>query len=324
MEYKKSQGLAYRTSFKTKPKAMWTAMAVHRILSNPVYAGTLVQGKRSRPNYKIKTVVVNDEDKWVVVENAHEAIIDAKTFLLVQRLLELDTRTSPHEDHVYPLAGLLYCEDCKGPMVRKNMKRSHYTKAYYICGTHKVYNNCSSHLISADEIEDAVLRMLRNRIAILMEMESILGVIQKSPSRKISIRKAQERMVAVDAEIDRFRRLKVSAYEDYKDGILGDEDYEDIRTQYEQRIADAMLAREQVEREMNFYLQNEATPTLWIKDFLEHKNLTMLTRSIAVQCIQRIEVSEGKRIEVVFSHQNDFEHLLEEIEDFKKAQREVG
>lgn len=55
MEYKKSRGLSYKTSFKTKSKAQWVPMAVRRILTNPVYVGTLVQGIRTRPNYKIKT-----------------------------------------------------------------------------------------------------------------------------------------------------------------------------------------------------------------------------------------------------------------------------
>ena len=124
MEYKKSRGLSYKTSFKTKSKAQWVPMAVRRILTNPVYVGTLVQGIRTRPNYKIKTVIVNEEEKWAIFENAHEAIIKPRIFLLVQRLLELDTRTSPNEEGVFPLAGLLYCSDCKGPMIRKTQTAS--------------------------------------------------------------------------------------------------------------------------------------------------------------------------------------------------------
>lgn len=92
LEYKRSKGLPYKTSFKTKSKAQWTPVAVRRILTNPVYVGTLVQGIRTRPNYKIKTVIVNEQDKWAIYENAHEAIINPRQFVLVQRLLELDTR----------------------------------------------------------------------------------------------------------------------------------------------------------------------------------------------------------------------------------------
>ena len=55
MEYKKKCGQNYRTSFKTKTKAEWSAVAVLRILKNPVYTGVLEQGKTTTPNYKVKT-----------------------------------------------------------------------------------------------------------------------------------------------------------------------------------------------------------------------------------------------------------------------------
>ena len=42
----------------------------------------------------------------------HEPIITDPEFALVQRLLGLDTRTSPNEEKVYPLSGLAVCGDC--------------------------------------------------------------------------------------------------------------------------------------------------------------------------------------------------------------------
>ena len=89
LNIKEAKGCHIKTSFKTKSKAQWTPVAVRRILTNPVYVGTLVQGIRTRPNYKIKTVIVNEQDKWAIYENAHEAIINPRQFVLVQRFLSL-------------------------------------------------------------------------------------------------------------------------------------------------------------------------------------------------------------------------------------------
>ena len=47
MEYKKSLGMKFATSFKANPQAVWSAKAVHRILKNPVYTGVLIQGKET-------------------------------------------------------------------------------------------------------------------------------------------------------------------------------------------------------------------------------------------------------------------------------------
>lgn len=84
-EYKKSMGLKYKTGFKTSSESKWVAVTVSRILTNPIYIGKLVQGKRGTPNYKVKKMRLREEKDWVVVENNHEPIIDPLTFTTVQR-----------------------------------------------------------------------------------------------------------------------------------------------------------------------------------------------------------------------------------------------
>ena len=54
MEYKRSIGVHFETSFKVNTKALWSAKAVSRILTNEVYTGVLVQGKQTTPNHKVK------------------------------------------------------------------------------------------------------------------------------------------------------------------------------------------------------------------------------------------------------------------------------
>lgn len=324
MAYKKSKGLSYKTSFKTNATTVWTPIAVRRILTNPVYVGTLIQGIRTRPNYKIKTVVINNEEQWVICENAHEAIIEPRIFLLIQRLLELDTRTSPHEETVLPLAGLLYCGDCHGPMVRKSQMSGGKKYFYYVCGNHKKGSGCSNHRISQEQLENAVLKLLQEHIRLLMQLDDCLHSIKEAPMSRYSLKKAQERMFAVDSEADRFRRLKISAYEDLKEGVLSKNDYLDIKSQYEKRISDAELAKEQIRREMDLYLQNGNAPQKWIQEFIEHRNIQELNRSVAVECIEQITVYEGKRIEVTFTHAQDYSALIAQLEGYYAESKEVS
>ena len=48
-----------------------------RILTNELYTGVLIQGRRTTPNYKVKKVIIKDKSEWSRIENAHEAIIPA-------------------------------------------------------------------------------------------------------------------------------------------------------------------------------------------------------------------------------------------------------
>lgn len=324
MEYKRSKGLSYKTMFKTNPQAKWSAVAVRRILTNPVYVGTLIQGVRTRPNYKIKTVIVKEEDEWVIVENAHEAIIEPKIFLLVQRLLELDTRTSPHEEKVFPLAGLIYCGDCGGTMVRKTTTSGGKKFAYYVCGTHKKSHSCSNHQIPEKQLEETVLALLQEHIQMIVELDACLQAIRNTPMKRISTKKLEDRLVAIDADLNRYRRLKTSAYEDLKDGILSKEDYLDIRDQYDARIADASLAQEQVKKELSLYFETGYSSQQWISDFKEHRNIRALTRSVVAQCIEKIQIYEGKRIEITFTHAQDYLTLLEQVDEYNTGKKGVG
>lgn len=323
MEYKRSKGVDFKTAFKRNGKAAWSEMAVRRILTNPVYIGTLVQGVRTRPSYKIKTVVVKEKEEWTVVEGAHEAIVEPKVFRLVERLMELDTRTSPREEKVFPLAGLLVCGDCKGAMVRKTTTSGKKKFGYFVCGAHKKDGSCSSHQIAEAQIETAVLQLLQEHIRVVTELDNCLKAVQDMPFRQINAKKLEERLTALEAEIDRYQHLKTAAYEDMKDGVLTKEDYCDIRDQYASRIADAAQAREQVRKEMDACF-DKAAPRQWVQDIMEHRNLRTLSRAVAAECIDHIEIFEGKRIEVAFTHMQDYAQLLEHVQAYGQWQKGVG
>lgn len=322
MEYKRSQGLNYQSGFKRGGKAGWSEMAVRRILTNPAYTGTLVQGVRTRPSYKLKTVVRRDEDDWSVVENAHEAIIAPKIFRLVQRLMALDTRTSPGGELVSPLAGLLVCGDCHGPMVRKTTSSGGKKFAYYVCGNHKKGGGCSSHRISEAEIEETALRLLQEHIRIVTELEACVRAIESAPDREFGRRGLRERLAAAEAEADKYRRLKTDAYEDMKDGILSKEDYFDISGQYSLRIDEALRAEEQLRRELDAAVDGTARERR-VLDLMEHKNLQALDRAVAAECIEKIKVYENRRIEAVFTHAQDFRALLEQVRSLRPLGKEA-
>lgn len=313
MEYKRSMGLNYKSGFKVKEKTLWTAVTVRRILTNELYIGTLIQGVRTTPNYKVKVVKINEKKDWCVIEENHEALVTEKTFDLVQRLLLLDTRTSPNEERVFPLAGLMECADCGSPLVKKLTTSGKKKYSYYMCSKNKQQHTCSSHRIKADDLENTVLAVLQNQIQMVIQMNDCLEMIGNLPFRKINLKKAEERLEKIEDEISKYRRLKVSLYEDMKDGLVSKEDYIDIGTQYEERIKNAEQSKNQVRKEMDKLISNTSEQQIWMQDFIEHKNLTTLSRTAAVELIEKVLIYEDKKIEVQFRHAEEFATLTESI-----------
>lgn len=64
MEYKHSLGIRIQDNFKTHEQAEWSAMSVRRILENEVYLGTLMQGKHTTPNHKVKKLIDKPSSRW--------------------------------------------------------------------------------------------------------------------------------------------------------------------------------------------------------------------------------------------------------------------
>ena len=257
MEYKKYLGSHFESSFKVNPKAVWTAKAVTRILTNEVYTGVLVQGKQTTPNHKVKVRQEVDEADWIRVENAHESLIDRVLFDIVQNLMGRDTRTSPNETQVFPLSGLVYCGDCGHPMVRKISRYTKKKKAdtaqtygYFLCSEKCGKGGCSWHRISENDLMGAVLGAVNLHIQKVLDVQEALKQIENAPSRQLMIQKYLERLSMKEEERKKAERLKIGIYEDLKDGLLDKEEYQKLKAEFDSRIAEADAAVKELKRQI--------------------------------------------------------------------------
>ncbi|MDN5290493.1 MAG: site-specific recombinase [Anaerophaga sp.] len=310
MEYKRLSGLNFATSFQVNPKAKWTAVAVGRILKNPIYAGHLVQGKESTPNYKIKQRFMKPEDKWVWVENTHEPIIPQEVFDTVNRVLAQDTRIAPDGETVYPFSGLLFCADCKSGMVRKTVPAGGKKYAYYYCSKNKAGDGCSTHCISEKVLEKAVLKALQNHIASILNIERILRYIDTLPMQQEEIRKIDTQLLMKQEEIEKYKNLKVSIYEDLKSGIIDADEYREFKEIYGKRCEEAEKAAQRLKQDIALILAGKGANSVWIEAFKKNRNITELSRKVVVSLIEWVNIYSDNRVEIRFRYQYEYERAL--------------
>lgn len=108
--YKIQQGLLFQTPFLKKGegtlatssrispnetamsnsnnKCKWAASSVRRILTNPIYTGTLIQGTMQKESVKSKKRIALSKEEWSIYPHAHPALISESSFLEVQDLLK--------------------------------------------------------------------------------------------------------------------------------------------------------------------------------------------------------------------------------------------
>lgn len=90
-EYKQKKGLNFKAPYTGKPeeqKHIWSPNTIKRILKNPTYTGALVQGCEQKVSYKSKKMIHMPKERWIIIPNMHEPIINQNTFDLVQQRMD--------------------------------------------------------------------------------------------------------------------------------------------------------------------------------------------------------------------------------------------
>ena len=90
----------------------WNTCTLAKMLHDPVYIGHMVNHKCEVINYKTKERRRVPKQEQIVVENTHEAIIDADVFTQVQEIIGSRTHVHRHEFDNW-LQGKVYCADCQ-------------------------------------------------------------------------------------------------------------------------------------------------------------------------------------------------------------------
>ena len=314
-EYKKEQGSGYKTVFQTHSRAKWTAVAVLRVLTNEVYMGTLIQGKESTPNYKVRVREKKPKEEWIRVENAHEAIISRTDFELISDILQKDTRVSTGKSAVSVYSGYLVCADCGCSMVRKKVRSGSLEYVYYVCsGNKKDKDICSSHRISENTLNMAITKTLQLHLKQLGDLqESIRETSGNSDKIKKLVLQSEKRK----EDIEKYNRLKLECYEDYKKELITQDEYMLFKKELDNRIEEIQRAITELGKKKRMLLDGGYEKESLLEKFLTSKEIE-LKRSILVRFISRIYVYEDHRIEIIFRYQDEIRQLLGIVEEIKQ------
>ena len=310
MEYKRSLGMKFTTSFKTNSKALWSAGTVIRVLKNPIYTGVLIQGKETTPSYKVHKRVTKDESEWSVIEDSHEAIISKIDFDSVQKVLKCDTRRSPGGKAVGLFSGMIFCGDCGASMVRKTVPAGEKKYVYYICSAHKQDKSCSPHRIRDITLEEIVLDSLKQHISEVVDMSELLEITDTAPLRTAQAQKVQRQLDKKHEEYEKLQKLLMSLYENLADDIIDREEYTRLKASFTVR-ADEGEKQMDALREQLEDIHNHGTENAWMNEFIKRQGLTTLDRAVVVALIDKILIHSNDAVEIIYRWQDEFAWQLD-------------
>lgn len=324
-EYKRAAGIRFATSFQSGAKAYWSHVSVRRILTNEIYIGVLVQGKRMAPTYKTKKTILRDSSEWVRIENTHEAIISRPQFDLVQQLMTEDTRASAGGGAVQPFCGRIFCGDCGSPMFRKTVNTGKKRYVYYVCSANKQdKSQCSKHSIRENVLDETVLATVQRQIEVILEMEKAMSEIDALSWETSEVAKIEAGIRYQDQIIEKNNALRLGIYEDLHDGILTKDEFLSMKEEFTARIDEAQGIIAQLNVDKGNIQHGMSQQQGWLAQFKQYRNITEISRLVVVNLIERVNIYEGAEIEVVFRQADQFESIMNFLAEHRQLVREVG
>lgn len=309
-EHKKETGSNFRANLQKKYEAKWSAKAVIRILKNEMYTGTLIQGKNTTVNYKVKKVVERDESEWAVIPNNHEAIISKEQFDAVQKIIACDTRVKPGNKTPYLFSGFIECADCHSSLVRRCNKSNDKTYAYYMCSTNKLGLGCSSHRVNENVLHIAVLTAVNTYCKNISDLSKKLNRISLDKVKTAQTERINDAEKKKKNEIEDLKHtvsvVKARCLENLETEPACNEICSDIYNEIA-RLEDEIS---KLSAERNDVLKEYEKNVAWIAAFTQMGELKELNRTVLARLIDRIYVYEDKRIVIRFNYQDKYEELL--------------
>lgn len=295
----------------------WAGVSVVRMLEKPEYMGDTVNFRTKKLSYKDKTAVKNDSDEIVVFTDTQEAIIDRKTWYMVQELRKTKRRINT-EGESNPFVGKIFCADCGGKMHYRNEgKRAgrkwrglpdgsvRTTPACYNCGN---YNNshdqsgkvCCSHNIQAKVIDQFVLETIQyacksvrmDERAFVESIRSASEIREQSEAKKLKAAlKHQEKRYA---ELD---ILLKKVYEDNALGRLPDKRYEMLSAGYEKEQAELEQSIKACREQLTQYDEDTDRTEKFLALVHKYTDITELTPVIINEFVDKILVHKAEKID---------------------------
>lgn len=292
--------------------SLWGAGVVNTLLTNGIYTGDLIQGRRRVKSYKVHDIEAVPEEEWVRVPNTHEAIIDKAIFAKVQEHLKRDTRSAPKKRELHLFSGFLKCADCGRSVIRCAGKNNN---VYYACSTYKNHSRtaCTMHSIKHNRLEAAVLFAIQQQVHLAVSYSDLVARINAAPVKRSQSHRLNDLIAAKERELAKVSRYKQSIYQDWKDGEITRQEYHFMKADYDEKMASLTdaLASLTAERDELANGVNNEHPALVA--FMKYQNISTLTREILIELVDHIKVYENGNISVKFKFADELRKIAEYI-----------
>lgn len=306
-EYKKQSGFHYTNGRKINNTTYWTYSTIHRMLNNQMYLGDMVQGKSVRKTHNSKAKLLPKDD-WIIIRNTHEAIIEQGSWDKAQLLMKKNIKHPDFGSDPSALSGFIVCGDCGRGMAKNKVNGI----VYFKCGSNKRYGSkiCKPHTIRESVLKNILIKDF-NRV--LGEISDLHAIYDKGKPSNISNSDALRAEInKTQTSLEKVKRMKLSLYEDYREGVLSKNEYLEYKENYDKE--EAALRNKLAVLANSVKNEESALENPWVTHLLKYRQVEEMDRQILLMLVERITIFEDNVIQIRYNFSNKSKLLPEKEE----------
>lgn len=294
----------------------WNKGTISKMLTNPAYTGTLVQGVKQQNLAKgIKQHFV-DESQYIICENAHEAIISKEVHEKILRERQERKKNHVFSSPMHNFENRDYENRFKGLVINNNTGKelNRRTRIYGKNRDRLYYSFQNERFSGSIKPEKSVFIMERDLDQAISD--KISEFIMKTTSKTKFVNRIKARFnKAIDTfkkDIENLKRKNHNeeniiqrAYEEYSLGKIDRDEYLLRREIAQSHMATFDNEISAIEVNISQLKKERLKSTKWINDLYASKNLKKLPGDLIHSLIEKIIVYDKHEFEIVFKFNID-------------------
>lgn len=299
----------------------WISNTIRAMLKNSCYIGEIVYSKTEHELMADNKFKTNSKEEWIVVKNAHEALVSNEIFEAAQRQLKEsgsqmyeNSQIKPNKKN-NPLLRHVFCADCGRPL---NLKRQNNIAYSYTCSGYNKYGICDdSHFFRADELQNIVFHVIHTQIKVYKDKARLLERQLEKNKREGIHQSYEEELKRIEGNIRKCVSDRQMLYEDYVNGLIDRELY--VRKLAVMKDEESLMCQKmnKIKSHQKDDKRIMSESEVILKKIEEYSHKRKLVYEIVDAFVDKVLVHKDKSIDVIMSIQD-----MSEIIDAKL--RECG
>lgn len=253
------------------------------------------QHKTYSKSNKLKKRLKNSPENILIFENTHEAIVDRKTFDMVQK--HFAGRKRPDKQgEMDKYAGYLFCGECGSRLYLHRGKTIKPENNAFQCGGYQTRStDCTAHYIREGVLDQIVLHNLKTVTAFARDNPNefyAMATKNGEAEAKKFYKTAEREQVQIESRIHELDNIIRCLYEDRVCGRISPERYDTMASGYEQEQSELRQELKSIKARINEMDMRE----ICIREFMDkaksYIEMPKLTPELLRVFIRRIEVYE--------------------------------